>query len=164
MLGNEWEDYLVSFIQAWRVEASKLRKEENKFLRREEALLYPCQIEILEFSNPYVLVWLFFFDQSKPDLQTSCHQENSKTLSALVERLATKYSDLHLDLPRLQEMLEHLRILSLEAFYLIDSAPNVLILGFPTWPLKSHVGSSDPKEVARDIFHLNLCQAIDDCC
>ncbi len=164
-----WEDYLDSFVGNWRVEASRLTKEESKVLRREETLLNPCQIEIIEFSNPYVLVLAFFFDKSKPDLATSCRHENWKNLSRLVEELRDKYADLELDTARFHTMLNSFRSNDPESSFSIDGFKNVMGLCFPfdvrsSTPAKHLWHKTEPKEVGASIFHLNLSQAIDAGC
>jgi hypothetical protein len=69
--------WIFFFIPAFRYEATIMHPAEVKFLGsyfREQTLAKPCQVEAVQFKNPYRVVLLFFLDSTKPDLQISIQQ------------------------------------------------------------------------------------------
>ena len=56
-------NWVFAFVKKFRCEASKLKPHEKEWLKpyvKEQILPKPCQVEVLKFSNPYLLILLFF--------------------------------------------------------------------------------------------------------
>jgi len=158
------EDYVSAFVESYRGEVCKLSEKEKSFLRTEETLLPPCQVEILEFSQPYRLVLLCFFGESRPDLETSFRKSDWQHLSALVEELASKHK---VGTGPLFKMIKGFNSMDSQSIYSLDGFKGALGLCFPhdvrlgNWALAKTVEGSSAVAVAKDVFHLNLGQAQD---
>ena len=162
---STWGDYVSIFVQAYRAEARMLSEKETGFLRREEVLPAPCQVEVVEFSDPFRLVLLFFFDQAKPDLEISFHEIGWDRLRALGAELAAEYG---VRLDPLLRIFQGCRDMDPATNYAIDGSQNLLAISFPKdprsseWPLAKALNyDCRPQQVAQIIFHLDLNQAID---
>jgi hypothetical protein len=159
-----WEDFVRAFIASWRNEAAAVSERERAFLRREERLPAPCQVEVVEFSDPFRLALLFFFEQAKPDLEISFHEIGWDEQRAFGAELVAEY-EVRLD--PLLRIFQGCRNMDPATIYAIDGFENVLMLGFPhdvrlgIWALAKTVEGNSAKAVAKDLFCLNLGQAQD---
>jgi hypothetical protein len=128
----------------------------------------PCQVEVMQFTNPYRVVLIFLFDGTKSDLLIHISREKWEDLDDAIGIL-DKYSSLHLNGQKLRKMLKHCRTIDVELIYSIDFTKDACCICFTYDPrvkasplprrLK-HV--SDPQEKAEMIFNLNHCQAVDE--
>lgn len=166
------KDYVASFVHVYRSQADKLQEPEKAVFggyAEEETLRKPCQVEIVEFRDPYRLVWVFFFDKAKPDLKMSSYRVHWKNLGVLVAEFGTKYRELQLDLTRIYRIFEHFHEINVDDLsYSMNVLENAYFLCFPAdprlgvWPLSRVLqGDSKPQQVAETIFHLNYSQAQD---
>jgi len=165
-------DYLATFIRVYREQAAKLQEKEKTFFGEyigKQILRKPCQVEVIEFADPYRLIWLFLFDKTKPDLMISVHKQKWQNLSVLIAEFGAKYSKLQLSSRRLHKILQHFRDMNTDNLnYSMDVIENAYLLCFPhdvrfdTWPLSSVLkGDSSPQAVAEAIFYLNYTQSRD---
>jgi len=102
------KDYVAAFVHAYRDQVDRLQEKEKEFFGEhvdEQTLSEPCQVEVLEFYNPYRFVWLFFFDGSRGDLDVSCYREDWRNIDNIIEKLRTKYSELKLSRFGMRRML-----------------------------------------------------------
>ena len=158
---STWEDFVRAFITSWRNEAA-VSERERVFLRREELLSAPCQVEVVKFSDPFRLALLFFFEQAKPDLEISFHKIGWDQQRAFGAELVAEY-EVRLD--SLLRIFQGCRNMDPATIYAIDGFENVLMLGFPhdvrlgIWALPKTVEGTEA--VAKDLFYLNLGQAQD---
>lgn len=161
------------FVEEWRLQASRLSEKDKEVFKpyvREQMLSMPCQIEAVEFRNPYRLILLFFFDENRSDLQTTVQKRNWKDLSALVDSLCAKYSGLRMESTCLKEKLIGYKHVDCDDVdYGVDCFENVCIIFFSREPRiwASRVAwvferGSGPSSVGRSIFRLNYSQAVDD--
>jgi hypothetical protein len=129
----------------------------------------PCQVEVVQFSKPYRLVLVFFFDNTKLDLSIYIHQEKWKKIDALVARLRDKYSKLQINQNNLLQVLERCRSYPKKSIYAIDCIENICCICFThdaqikgsPYPWKPNYVTNH-QEVAEMIFNLNLRQAQDE--
>ena len=101
--------YVADFVHAYRDHVDRLQEKEKEFFGEyvdEQVLRKPCQVEVIEFDDPYRLVWLFLLDKTKPDLMISVLKQKWKNLSVLVAEFGAKYSELQLDLKRIYRIFE----------------------------------------------------------
>jgi hypothetical protein len=165
-------DYVAPFVHIYRSQADKLQEPEEAVFgeyAEEIVLARPCQVEVIEFDDPYRLIWLFLFDKTKPDLMVSVRKENWKNLGVLVAEFGVKYSELQMDLNCMRRTLEHFRNISTDNLnYSMDVFKNAYLICFPhdvrlgTWPLSRALnGDSSPQAVAEIIFCLNYSQSWD---
>jgi len=120
----------------------------------------PCQVEVVEFSDPFRLVLLFFFDQAKPDLEISFHKIGWDRQRALGAELAAEYG---VRLDPLLRIFQGCRDMDPATNYAIDGSQNLLAISFPKdprsneWPLAKALNhDSSPETIAETIFHLNV--------
>jgi len=168
----QWKDYVATFVRTYRSEADKMQEPEETVFgmyAEEQVLAKPCQSEVVEFHNPYRAIWLFLFDKSKPDLRISVRKGNWENLGLLVAELVVKYSELQINLNRMQRTFEYFHNISADDLnYSMDVFKNVHFICFPhdvrlgAWPLSRALnGDSSPQEVAKMIFYLNYSQSLD---
>jgi len=162
-------DWIFAFTHGFRYESNKVQKEELEFLEpyvKEQTLPRPCQIEAIQFSRPYRLVLLFFFDKTKYDLIIDIQQGRWNTQSSIIERLTDKYSGLKINRKDLRTLIERCQYYQRNSIYAIDCIRNVCCLCFTRDPRQK--GSpfpwnlsyiTKPQETAEMIFDLNLSQA-----
>jgi len=162
-------DWIFAFVHGFRYESSNVQKEELEFLEpfvKEQALARPCQVEAIQFSRPYRLVLLFFFDKTKHDLLIDIHQERWSAQGSIVGRLIDKYSALKINHKDLRTLIERCRNYQRDSVYAIDFIRNVCCLCFTHDPREK--GSpfpwslgyiTKPQETAEMIFDLNVSQA-----
>lgn len=166
------KDYVTHFVRAYRERVDKLQEKERAFFGKymgEQILRKPCQAEVIEFDNPYRLIWLFVFDRTKADLMISVHKQNWRNLSVLLAEFGAKYSELQLDLRRMYKILRHFRDMNTDNLnYSMDVLENAHLICFPNdvrlgvWPLSGVLkGDSSPQAVAEAIFYLNYTQSRD---
>lgn len=164
-------DWVFAFVHGFRYESSKLKPEELKCFEpyvKEQMLTKPCQVEVIQFSKPYRLALVFFFDETKQDLLIHICQEKWNTLDVMVKRLLDKYSVLQLNNRDLYRLLERCRSYSNKSTYAIDFIAHVSCICFTydarvkasqfPWELRYVTG---PQEMAEVVFNLNHCQAQD---
>jgi len=154
------EEYVSIFVQTYRAEALMVSEKETGFLRPEEILPVPCQVEVIQFDGPFLLVWIFVFDQNREDLVVTCHKANWEKWDAIVKELKNKYSAI--DQTKMKKMLEGFCGLDAELNYSINGFKGVLGICFPKdIRLGWRLGDPGPRGVAKTIFYLNLIQAED---
>jgi hypothetical protein len=161
--------WAFSFVYGCRFEASKLRKEDMEFFEpytKENMLGRPCTVEILQFSNPFSVVFLFFFDPTWPDLAIHTSREKWVNLNRIVESLLKKYCSLLVHHKDLRRMLDSCRRLQENCDYGIDLTKNVCCLYFRRDPREKQTPSpkkfdslNDPQEIASIILERNLSQS-----
>jgi hypothetical protein len=160
--------WINEFVVSYRGEAFWLPDEEIEAFgkySKEQLLSAPCQIEALQFKNPYRLVLLFLFDKTKKDLQITLTKLNWKNLSIFVVCLLNKYSQLKLDPKELSRMLSNSQSTVPDGMsYSIGFFKDVCCIYF-THDVRIEavpmMGNSAPRSVAKTIFHLNHSQAQD---
>ena len=91
-------------------------------------LTKPCQVEVIQFGKPYLLV--FFFDRTKHDFIIRIYQEKWKNLDVLVKKLIRKYSSLKLRRKKLFKMLLRCRHYKRGIVYSIDWIKDVCCISF----------------------------------
>lgn len=154
------KDYVSIFVQTYRAEARMLLEKETGFLRREEILPAPCQVEVIQFDGPFLLVWVFLFSQNREDLTVTYHTANREKLDAIVKELKNKYPAV--DQTKMRKMLEGFCDLDAELNYSINGFEGVLGICFPQdIRLGWRLSDPGPRGVAKAIFYLNLGQAQD---
>ena len=157
------KDYVVTFIHTYREHVNRLQEKEKEFFGEyvgEQILRKPVQVEVMEFDNPYRMIWFFLFDRTKPDLMISVHKLKWQDLSVLIAEFGAKYSELQLDLRHMYRILEHSRNMNIDNLnYSIDVFKNAYFLCFPAnprldvWPLSRILeGDSSPQTVAEAIL------------
>ncbi len=162
-------DWIFHFVHGFRYASKKVQKEELEFLqpfKKEQMLQGRVQVEAIQFSKPYRLVLLCFFDQTKQDLLVDIYQGKWSARGPIIDKLIRKYSALKIDEKDLRIMLERCRKYYKYSIYAIDFAVNICCLcwtrdprekGSPLpWDL-SYI--TKPQETAEMIFSLNLSQA-----
>jgi hypothetical protein len=162
-------DWVFAFTHGLRYESHKTEKEELKFLEpffKEQMLISPCQIEAIQFSKPYRLLLLFFFDKTRPDLPIHISQEKWISQNSTAKKLISKYSALRINHYDIQEIMERCRNYPEKLIYGIDFIKNLCCICFTRDPRQK--GSpfpwafdyvTDPQKSAEMVFRLNLGQA-----
>jgi len=166
------KDYVAAFVHAYRDQVDRLQEKEKEFFGEhvdEQTLSEPCQVEVLEFYNPYRFVWLFFFDGSRGDLDVSCYREDWRNIDNIIEKLRTKYSELKLSRFGMRRMLVRFHNMNQKCMYSLDVVKGVLGICFPInicldeWPFARWLGvETSPQEVAKIVYGLNRSQAVDE--
>jgi hypothetical protein len=161
-------DWIFAFVHGFRYESGKA-KEELEFLEpfvKEQMLTSPCQVEAIQFSKPYRVVLLFFFDKKKQDLLIHIFQEKWSSQDLTVKRLTSKYSALKVNHEDLRKLIGRCRDYPRNSIYAIDFIKNVCCICFTRDPREK--GSpfpwslnyiTNPQETGEMIFTLNLIQA-----
>jgi hypothetical protein len=162
-------DWIFAFVHGFRYESHKEEKEENKFLEpffKEQMLLSPCQVEAIQFSKPYRLVVLMFFDRQKQDLLIHISQEKWRAQDSITKKLIRKYSTLRMNHKDIRKIIERCRNYPKKLIYGIDCLKNLCCICFTRDPRQKASPFpwafnyiTDPKKTAEMIFHLNLGQA-----
>lgn len=166
-------EWILAFVDAFRKEADKLTEEEREFFGdyiKEQVLDQPCQVEALQFRDPYRLVLVFLFDETLKDLMITIHNANWSDLSAVETMLRYKYSKLELNMGSIVRTLASFRKTNMdEADYGINFSRNICYMAFShevriealrmPWALEHN---SSPQVIAKTIFHINCCQAQDE--
>jgi len=166
------KNWIMTFVEEWRLQANSLSEEDKECFKpyvKEQMLSMPCQIEAVEFRNPYRLVLLFFFDEDRSDLSVTVQKRKWTDLSALVDSLCAKYSKLRMEPTYLWEELFHYKHADCDDIdYGVGCLENVCIMFFSrepriwalsvAWFLER---GSGPSSVGRSIFRLNYSQAVD---
>lgn len=166
-------EWILAFVNAYREEANRLTEEERKFFGdyvKEQVLDRSCQIEALQFRNPYRLILVFLFDETLKDCMIATHNANWSDLSAVETMLRYKYSKLELTMGSIVRTLASFRKTSMDkADYGIDFSRNICYMAFShevriealrmPWALEHN---SSPQAIAKTIFHINCCQAWDE--
>jgi hypothetical protein len=162
-------DWIFAFVHGLRYESHKTEKEELEFLEpffKEQMLTPPCQVEAIQFSKPYRLVLLLFFDRQKQDLLIHISQEKWSSRDSTTKKLISKYSTLRINREDIQEIIEHYHNYPKKLIYGIDFIQNLCCICFTRDPRQK--GSpfpwafdyiTNPQTTAEMIFHLNLGQA-----
>ncbi len=152
---------------------NKLQEKEKAFFGKyveEQTLSEPCQVEVVEFYDPYRLALIFLLDKSKPDLRISIHtQEDWKNRDNIIERFQTKYSELKLNRSEMRRILSGFRDMNSKCMYSLNAIKGALGICF-TFNIRLTKGSfarwlgdeANPEEVAKIICGLNLSQAVDE--
>jgi len=163
-------DYVATFVRVYREQAAQLQENEKAFFGEyigEQILSEPSQVEVIEFGDPYRLIWLFLFDKTKPDLMISVHKQKWQNLSVLVAEFGVKHSQLQLDLRLMYKILQNFRDMNTDNIYSLDVIENAFFICFPHdvrlggfWP-RVLKGDSSPQAVAEAIFYLNYAQSWD---
>ncbi len=161
--------WAFAFVHSYRFEGTKLKKEDTKFFEpytKENMLGRSCVVEILQFSNPFRVVFLFFFDPTWPDMAICVSREEWVNLNRIVERLLQKHCSLLLNPKDLRKLLEGCRSLPESYYYGLNFMKNVCCLCFPRDPREKYTASSkkfdsfnDPQEMASLILARNVVQS-----
>ena len=166
------EEYVVSFLNSYRSEANKLQDSEKAVFgeyAEEYVLTKPLQVEVIELSGPYRLIWIFLLDKTKPDLRISIHNEDWKNIDNIIEKLRTKYSKLKLNRSEMHRMLRGFRDMNSKCIYSLDAVKGALgicfsfNIGLTEGPFARWLGTeANPQEVAKIVYGLNRSQAADE--
>ena len=161
MQEHNWREYVIAFVDAYREEATQLSEQEKEVFKpcvMEETLEEPCQIEVIEFQDPFGVGWFFIRDENKRDLLFSIHRINWKN-TQIIEKLNSKYPSLQIHNHLHQIFNQHRKCKDEDILYSLDARPNILAIFFPRDVRKEGIPkittNSDPGEVAEAIFHLN---------
>jgi hypothetical protein len=161
-------DWVFFFTHAFRYEASIMHLAEVKFLGnylREQTLAKPCQVEAIQFKNPYRAVLLYLLDSTKPDLQISIQQKEWFNNEEIITNLIKKHAYLQLKRPELHRLLEGCKNCQEGIIYGMDFIRNVCVIYFThdprkkVSPLPLVLNYSKPQDVAEMIFRLNVDQS-----
>ena len=168
----QMEDYVVSFVTLYRSEANKLQDSEKAVFgeyAEEYVLAKPLQAEVIEFSGPYRLIWVFLLDKTRPDLRISIHKGYWKNIDNIIEKLRTKYSELKLNRSEMHRMLSGFRDMNSKCIYSLDAVKGALGICFTfnirltKGPFARWLGDgATPQEVAKIVYGLNRSQAVDE--
>lgn len=164
-------DWVFAFVHQFRYDAGKLAPWETKCFEpyvKEQMLTKPCQVEVMQFSKPYHLALVFFFDENKRDLLIEVRHEEWRNSDATLNRFLKKYSELNVNRGELHGLLERCRNSSSDLVYSVDFISKVNCICFmhdvriKTSPFPwSLYYISNPQQMAETIFNLNHCQAQD---
>lgn len=171
------EKWMIQFLEQYRFEGLKLGPKDKIYLEpyvKEQLLSPPCEVQAVIFARPFCLLFLFFFSPHIRDRQICLHSSSWSRIHFLIGKFSLKYSTLHVDYKKLETNINRIHQNLSEAssnrqttMYGIGALCNVAWLYFcqdfriEVWPW-SRKGRSDPSEVARHIFRINYCQAIDE--
>ena len=163
------DDWVFSFIHAFRYESNKFSEQEKRNLEpflKEQTLTRPCQAEIFSFTQPTRVVVLFFFDSTKPDFLIVMSKSRWCDPYSAVKMLIEKYSTLKIRQKGLLRLISSCREINLDLLYSIDFVKNVCCICFTRDPRskknlfpRSLNYCNDPQQLAEVIFNLNFDQA-----
>jgi hypothetical protein len=163
------DNWTFAFIHGFRYESNKVDEEEKAVFKpfiREQTLTRPCQSEVLQFNNPHCCVFLFFFDQTKPDFLTHTCALKWNELDLVVNMLLKKYSALKIHRIDLRKLIGRCLDIGEDSLYSLDFIRNVCCICFPRDPRNkgtlfpwSFNYVSDPQKLAKIVFNLNLGQS-----
>ena len=168
MTKMQLSDWIFFFVHGFRYEAKRMQPEEASFLEsyfKEQTLAKPCQVEAMQFTNPYRVALLFFQDQTKLDLQIHIQHEEWSNLDQSVTNLLKKYSSLQIKRSDLCKLLEQCKNCQEGIIYGIDVVRDILLIYFThdprkkVSPLPLELNYSKPEDVAEMIFRLNVDQS-----
>lgn len=160
----ELKEWVQEFVHAFRAEMEKLcEKYGNEVLRwlspyvKEQMLAKPCQVEVIQFDEPYRFLLVFFFDKSKPDLLINIYQEKPVNLDALTEFLLNQHCSLSIDYGCLHSKLESCLAggTSEKALFGIAFCRGLFSIWFAHNPVTSKQPSDNPRERALLIADTN---------
>jgi hypothetical protein len=164
------EDWVFAFVHGFRYESRNMNEDEKSGLRpflKEQTLAPPCQAEIAQFTNPKRVVFLFFFDSTKQDFLIDNRKLRWEDLESVVEILIRRYSSLEIRPKDLLTLMSNCRDIRPDSWYSIDFIKDVCCVCFTRDPRNRGCPLPwifnyiiDPQELAKNIFDLNLSQAL----
>ena len=168
----DMKSWVRSFVDAYRFEGNLLEKQRTACFWpyiKEQMLIKPCSVEVLEVWNPYRLVLAFILDKSRKDLSMHISKCSWSHLRKVTSKLIEKYASVQLDQSKIYRTLVRARQVKSERpiAYGIDGSENFLCIYFTEDPriFKNPICEKESgnfaERTARGVFHLNRSQAED---